>query len=425
MRSARNWRKRLVQSRYWLFLSVLGPGIIAANADNDATGILGYTLAGAKFQYSMLWALALCTLALAVCQEIGARMGVVTGKGLADLIREEYGVKITAVAMAALLIANFATTVAEFAGMLAAVQIFAGPNIRFILLPLMAIAVWMLVARGSYRGLERVLLAAAGVYILYIISACLSHPDWGQVVRQTFVPDLSHIQPVSTYVFVLISLIGTTITPWGQFYIQSSVRDKGINEKDYGYTRLDVFFGAFFTTGIAWFIIVCCGATLFRAGVHDIPDAGMAALALKPLAGTLATTLFAIGLFNASMFGAVAVPLSTAYALTEALGWESGVGRRPKEAPLFIGVFTFMVAIAALIVMLFPGHLTTLIILPNVVGAMLLPIILVITLRLANKKRLMGRYTNTRAMNVVAWVTTLVLIGLSVTLIGAILLGMA
>jgi NRAMP (natural resistance-associated macrophage protein)-like metal ion transporter len=405
-------------------LSVIGPGIIAANADNDATGILGYSLAGARFQYGLLWALLACTVALAVCQEIGARMGAVTGKGLADLIREEYGVKMTVVAMAALLIANAATTVANFAGILAAIQIFSGPEIRFVLLPLVAGAVWLLVARGSYRGVERILLLATGIYLLYVVSAWMAHPPWGTVLKQTVSPNLRNLTDLGGYVFVLINLIGTTITPWGQFYIQASVRDKGIRAEEYSYTRLEVFIGALFTTGIAYFIIVCCGATLFEAGVHHLEDAGQAAAALRPLAGPVASLLFAIGLFNSGCFGAVAVPLSTAYAVTESLGWESGVGRRPREAPLFIGVFTFLVVGSALTVMVFPRHLTTLIILPNVIGGMLLPIILVVMLRLVNNRRLMGSYVNGPVMNIVAWLTAAVLIVLSAVLIVGSILGL-
>jgi Mn2+/Fe2+ NRAMP family transporter len=398
-------------------LSVIGPGIIAANADNDATGILGYSLAGARFQYGLLWALVGCTVALAVCQEIGARMGAVTGKGLADLVREEYGVRVTIFAMAALLVANAATTVANFAGILAAIQIFAGPGIRFVVLPLVAAAVWMLVARGSYRGVERILLFATAIYLLYVVSAWLASPPWATVLRTTVAPDLRGLTDIGGYTFVLINLIGTTITPWGQFYVQAAVRDKGIRVEEYGYTRVEVIVGAVFTTGIAYFIIVCCGSTLHAAGIHGFEDAGQAAAALKPLAGPLASLLFAIGLFNSGCFGAVAVPLSTAYAVTEALGWESGVGRRPREAPLFIGVYTLLVVGSALTVMLFPKHLTTLIIVPNVIGGMLLPIILVAMLRLVNNRRLMGGYVNGPAMNAIAWLTALGLIVLSVVLV--------
>ena len=261
------------------------------------------------------------------------------------------------------------------------------------------------------------LLAASLIYVFYIVSAFLAHPNWSQAVQQTFVPDLRAISPIRDYVFMIINVVGTTITPWGQFYIQSSVRDKGIEAKEYGHTRADVLFGAFYTNLIGYFIIVCCGATLFAAGIHQVNDAGQVAKALEPLAGPLATALFAIGLFNASCFGAVTVPLSTAYAVTEALGWESGVGRRPREAPLFVGTFTFLIVSAALLVLTWPSHLAALIILPNIVGAVLLPIILVLMLLLVNKKRIMGRYTNSRTYNAIAWATTAVLVSLSAVLL--------
>ncbi len=410
-------RTGMPPSRLWVFLGVLGPGIIAANADNDASGIYGYSLAGAQYRFAMLWVLVLSTFALGVAQEICARMGAVTGKGLADLIREEYGVKITLCAMLALLVANFATTVSEFAGILAAVQLFAGPNARFWVLPLVCGVIWMLVARGTYKRLERVLLGASLIYLLYIVSAFLAKPDWGVVLRETFVPNFKAIAPLKDYVFMVINVVGTTITPWGQFYIQSSVRDKGISPDQYGNTRIDVYFGALSTNLIAFFIIVCCGATLYKAGIHQVEDAGQVAKALLPLAGSLATALFAIGLFNASCFGAIAVPLSTAYAVTEALGWESGVGRRAREAPLFIGTFTFLIISAALLVMFFPSHLVALILLPNIVGGILLPIILVLMLLLVNNRRLMGQYTNNGTFNVIAWTTTVMLTVLSVILL--------
>ncbi len=410
-------RKLLRQSNIRLFLAILGPGLIAAAADNDATGIYGYSLAGAAYKYEMLWVLVIVTFSLAVMQEIGARMGAVTGKGLADLIREQYGVKITLFAMITLLVANFSTTVAEFAGVEAAAEVFAPNTIRFIVVPLAALAVWLFVTRGSYRSVERPLIIGSAIYFAYVISALLAHPRWGEVLHATIAPNFGVIHPLGAYIFMVINVVGTTITPWGQFYIQSSVRDKGITTEDYGYERTDVFFGAFFTNFIAYFIIACCGATLFMAGIHNVNDAGQAALALKPLAGGLATILFAIGLLNASLFGAITVPLSTAYAITEALGWESGIGRRIKEAPLFIGIFTFLIAASALIVMFLGKNLTLLIILPNIIGGILLPIILILTIRLVNNREIMGRYTNSRTYNLIAWITVVVLILLSLVLL--------
>jgi NRAMP (natural resistance-associated macrophage protein)-like metal ion transporter len=412
-------RARPFWSRLRLLMAVVGPGIIAANADNDAGGIFGYSQAGAQYQYKMLWVLVLSTFALGVAQEIGARMAAVTGKGLADLIREEYGVKITMFAMSALLIANFATTISEFAGILAAVQLFvAKPWFRFILLPAVAGLVWLLIARGSYRKLERVLLAASLIYLLYIVSAFLAHPTWHVVLRDMVKPNFHHLGSMNAYVFMIINVVGTTLTPWGQFYIQSTVRDKGVKAKDYGVLRADVLFGAFFTNFIAFFIIVACGTTLYAGPNSSIPtDAHQLLKSLAPVAGPAATALFAIGLFNASCFGAITVPLSTAYSITEALGWESGMGRRIREAPLFVAVYTLLIIISALVVMFFPGHLGYLIILPNIVGGILLPIILVLTLQLVNKRRLMGRYVNSPIYNAVAWATTVVLIILSLVLL--------
>ncbi len=248
-----------------MLFSILGPGVIAATADNDASGIFGYALAGAQYQYSMLWVLVFTCIALGVSLEICARMGAVTGKGLADLIREEYGIKITLLAMAALLVANFATTVSEFAGILSAVEMVAGPAARFWVLPLVSVAIWMLVTRGSYKGLERILLGASLIYLLYIASAFLAHPDWGRALRETVAPDFRKVSPLKDYAFMVINVVGTTITPWGQFYIQSSIRDKGVRADEYPLTRLDVLFGAFFANFIAYFIMVACGATLYAA----------------------------------------------------------------------------------------------------------------------------------------------------------------
>ena len=399
------------------FFVVLGPGLITANADNDASGVFGYSLAGAAFQYRMLWVLVASTFALAVAQEMCARMGAVTGKGLADLIRERFGVKIAFWAMIALLIANFATTVSEFAGILAAITLYLPPYSRFFVLPITAMVIWALVTKGTYHVVERVLLSASRVYLLYIGSAFLAKPDWGQVFHETLFPHTGTVSDLGPYVFMIINVVGTTITPWGQFYLQASIRDKGIGPEEYPFTRLDVFFGALFTNLIAFFIVVCCGATLYTAGIHELRDAGEAAQALLPLAGPMATALFAIGLFNASCFGAIAVPLSTAYAISESLGWESGVGRRSTEAPLFVGVFSFLLFASVLVVMLFPQHLTLLIILPNIVGGVLLPIILVLMLLLVNDRGIMGEWINNRLQNVVGWGTTAIIATLSVLLL--------
>jgi Mn2+/Fe2+ NRAMP family transporter len=451
----RRLRTRLLRSRLLMTFAILGPGIIAANADNDASGIYGYSLAGAQYGSAMLWVLVLVTISLGVCQEMGARMGVVTGKGLADLIREEYGVKVTFFAMGILLIANFATTVSEFAGITAAVQIFAPTASRYlaehlfahilghppacmlsaewaqmaarwIIVPLTAVGIWLLVTRSNYKRVEKFLLYASVIYLAYIVSAFKAHPHWGDVLRQTVMPSTKGVVIDRLYLLAVINIIGTTITPWGQFYIQSSVRDKGDRVEDYAHRRIDVLFGAFFTNLIAFFIIVCCGATLFRVGMHSqdlkamadrFGDAGQIAVALEPVAGGLAAALFAIGLFNASCFGAITVPLSTAYAVSESLGSESGVGLRAREAPMFVGVFTALIFTSAFSVLLVNDkYLSFLITLPNIVGAALLPVILILSLRLINNPRIMGQYTNSRIFNVIAWTTTIVLVILSTIL---------
>ncbi|HLK55168.1 MAG TPA: divalent metal cation transporter [Chthonomonadaceae bacterium] len=429
-RDTRQTRRRLLNPKLLLLLSLIGPGIIAANADNDASGIYGYSLAGVQYEYGMLWVLVLVTISLGVCQEMGARMGAVTGKGLADLIREEYGVKVTFFAMIVLLIANYATTVSEFAGITAAVQIFAPPHYRSLIswcvVTLVAGGIWLLVTRGNYKRVERILLYASLIYLAYIVSAFMAHPPWGEVMQQMAWPHLKGIRLDHVYIFAVINVIGTTITPWGQFYIQSTVRDKGIRADEYPYTRLDVLFGAFFTNFIAFFIIVACGKTLFQAGLdptiaaNKFNDAGQIALALRPVAGSLAAVLFAIGLFNASCFGAITVPLSTSYAITESLGSESGLGRRAREAPMFVGVFSFIIFFSALTVLALgnrPEYLAALILLPNIVGAALLPIILVLSLRLINNKRLMGDKINGPVLNVIAWATAVILIILSLILL--------
>lgn len=409
-------RSRARASYLLLLLSVVGPGVIAANADNDASGIYGYSLAGVQYQYRLLWILVLVTVSLGVCQEICARMGAVTGKGFADLIREKYGVRITLFAMATLLVANYATMVSEFAGISAATEMFAPDRVRWIVVPVMAVLLWILITRGTYTRVERVLLVASVVYLAYIASAIMAHPHWPVVIRQMVWP--AGVRWTQDYTFMVINVVGTTITPWGQFYIQSTVRDKGIRVGKYWITRADVLFGAFFTNFIAFFIIVCCGATLYHAGqAPNYADAGAIAAALRPVAGSAAAILFAFGLFNASCFGAVTVSLSTAYALTEAFGTESGLGRRAREAPIFIGVLTVLLFTSAATVLFAGRYLTVLIILPNLVGGMLLPIILVLMLRLVNDPAVMGSYTNSRVYNAIAWTTTVVLIILSVVLV--------
>ena len=406
----RVWMRQLL-----LMLSVIGPGLITANVDNDATGITGYSLAGAQYGYGLLWAVVLVTISLAVVQEMAARMGVVTGKGLADLIREKFGVRITFWSMLLLLIANAATTVAEFAGVAGAMDIFGVSP--FIAVPVAAVVVWVLVIRGSYRYVERILLVLCLIYFSYVISGFLVHPDWGEVLHQTLVPP---IQLNQGYLLTLVAVIGTTIAPWMQFYQQSAIADKNIKIAHLRYEQLDTYLGAFLTDFVAFFIVVCTGATLF---VHHIQinQAKDAALALAPLVrgnGQIAEILFGVGLLNASLMAASVLPLSTAYSIAEAFGWERGVGRRFSEAPQFLTLYTSIIVVGAGITLFVPAdRLVFVLDLPNVVGGMLLPLILVLMIILCNDRRLMGRYANGRGKNVVAWVTTIVMTVLTLLII--------
>lgn len=409
-RTRRVWVRQLL-----LMLSVIGPGLITANVDNDATGITGYSLAGAQYGYGLLWAVVLVTISLAVVQEMVARMGVVTGKGLADLIRERFGVRITFWSMVLLLVANVATTVAEFAGIAGAMDIFGVSP--FIAVPIAATVVWFLVIRGSYRYVERILLALCLIYVSYILSGFIVHPDWAQVFHQTIFPPF---QLKQRYLLTLIAVIGTTIAPWMQFYQQSAIADKQIKVAHLRYEQLDTYIGAFLTDFVAFFIVVSTGATLF---VHHIQinEAKDAALALVPLVGgngQFAEILFAIGLLNASLMAASVLPLSTAYSIAEAFGWERGVGHTFKEAPQFLFLYTFIIVVGAGITLFVPSdRLVFVLNLPNVVGGMLLPLVLVLMIQLCNDRRLMGRYVNGRIFNVVAWLTTVIMTVLTLLII--------
>jgi NRAMP (natural resistance-associated macrophage protein)-like metal ion transporter len=387
--------------RLALILAILGPGAITGVADDDATGIAGYSIAGAQYGYDLLWALGIAMVALMICQEMVARMGAVTGKGLADLIRERFGVKITLIAMVTLLIANAATTVAEFAGIAAASEIF-GIS-RYVTIPVAAVAVFSMVVWGTYRKVELVLLTVSLVFISYVITGFKASPDWVAVGRGAAIPSV-HLN--IGYLTVLIGLIGTTITPWGQFYLQSAVVDKGLGVRDLKHARADAYIGSFITTFIAFFIIITTAATLYA---HNLPADTVTEVAqsLRPFAGDFAEKLFAIGLLNASLMAAAVLPLSTSYAICEAFGWERSVSRPVREAPTFFALFGGLIALGALAVLVPGVPLLILIFLPNVIGAVLLPIILVLTLLLVNERRLMGQYVNGRARNVVGWATTI------------------
>jgi NRAMP (natural resistance-associated macrophage protein)-like metal ion transporter len=383
-----------------LFLGVLGPGIITGTVDNDATGITGYALAGSQFGYDLLWLLIVTAVCLAAIQEMVARMGTVTGKGLSDLIRERFGVAPTVWIMILLFIANAATTVAEFAGIAGASQLLFGEVARYVAIPLCAFLVWFLVLRGSFRVVERILLTLALVFVAYIVSAFLAHPNWGEVVHHTLVPT---IHPSTSFVLIFITIVGTTITPWMAFFQQSNVADKGLSPKDLRFERIDTYTGILALNIVAFFIIVATGATIFAQHVHVDPSDPSAfariALGLKPLAGPFAEQLFAIGLLNASLMGASVLPLSTTYAITEAFGFERGIDKSFSEAPAFLTIYTTMIVLGAGIAM-FPGAPLALITnLPNIVNGLLLPLLLPILILLANDRRVMGRYANTPLFN--------------------------
>jgi NRAMP (natural resistance-associated macrophage protein)-like metal ion transporter len=402
----------VLRGRFLFFIAILGPGIITSVVDNDATGIAGYSIAGAQYGYSLLWVLLLSALALVVVQEMAGRMGAITGKGLADLIREQFGVRVTMLAMLTLLIANATTVVAEFAGIAAAAEILHVS--RYIAIPIAAFSVWFLVVWGSYRRVERILLVGASVFLVYVIAGFVVHPDWGEVARSTVVPSF-HLS--SGYLAVFIGIIGTTITPWMQFYQQATVVDKGIEASDYVYEQVDIWVGALVLYIAALFIVVVTGATLHA---HNIPIEGAAdaAKALEPLAGRFAEVLFAIGLLNASLMAAAVLPLSTSYALSEAFGWERGVNRGFREAPVFLGLYTGLIAFGALVVLWPKAPLFILLWLPNVVGGILLPVILVLMLKLVNDKSLMGQYANGPFRNAVATVTAGAIVALTVIYLG-------
>ncbi len=404
-------RGRRFITQLLVFLAVMGPGLITANVDNDAGGITTYSLAGAQFGYKMLWTLIPITLALIVVQEMSARMGVVTGKGLADLIRENFGVRITFWVMVALLIADIGNTIAEFSGVAASLEIFNLP--RWVSVPGAAVAVWLLVVRGTYRMVEKIFLVACTVYFTYIVSGFLAHPGWSEVGWALVTPTFEFR---TDYVTMLIGVVGTTIAPWMQFYLQSAVVEKGIRVEEYQASRLDVVVGCIITDVVAFFIIVCCAVTLNKAGIH-IETAKEAALALAPLAGKWCSVLFAFGLFNASIFAASILPLATAYYICEGFGWESGIDRKYSEAKQFYWLYTAIIVAGAGFVLIPHLPLLKIMLFSQVVNGVLLPFILVFMLVLINKPRLMGTHRNGPWFNFAAWSTALILIALTAYLV--------
>ena len=401
------------RNNFLIFLGVLGPGIITASANNDAGGIYTYSVAGAQFGYSLLWTLVPITVALVVVQEMVARMGVATGKGLADLIREEYGFRTTFLLLGLLLIANLGNTISEFAGLASGMSIF-GVS-RYIAVPLGALLVWALVVKGTYRMVEKVFLIACVFYVAYLISGFLARPDWKTAVNNAVSPSLRFD---SSYLYMIIGLVGTTIAPWQQFYLQSAVVEKGIKRDNYRQSRWDVIIGCMITDLIAFFVIVACAATIYVSGQRQIADAGDAALALAPLAGQFASTLFAFGLINACLLSACILPLATAYHVCEGLGLESGISKRVHEAPGFYSLYTGLIFLGALaVVLLSESKQIPIILLSQVANGFILPFVLIFMLRLSNRGDLMGEYRNSRLFNVIAWGTCAVMITLTLLLV--------
>jgi NRAMP (natural resistance-associated macrophage protein)-like metal ion transporter len=409
----RRWRTRIL-----LFLAVLGPGFITANVDNDSGGILTYSQAGAQYGYSLLWTIIPITIALIVVQEMCARMGVVTGKGLSDLIREEFGLRLTVVLMILLVVVNYTNVVTEFIGIAGSLHLF--HVTKFISVPLCAALVWFMVVKGNYKSTEKIFLVASLVYISYIFAGVLSQPSWHTALLATVKLPEKAVWHDKSYMYMAIGIVGTTIAPWMQFYLQSSIVEKGIRVKDYPASRLDVIVGSFFTDLVAWFIIVACAATLFVHGMGAIQYAADAAEAMRPLAGDYAFILFAFGLFNASVFSASILPLSTAYTACEGLGLESGVDKSFREAPFFYWLYTLLIAGGALSVLVLPdAQLINFAILSQVLNGVLLPVVIILMLMLINRRDLMGGHKNSPIWTVIAWATSVIVIGMTmVTLWG-------
>jgi Mn2+/Fe2+ NRAMP family transporter len=406
----KGWKSRLA-----LVLAVVGPGFITANVDNDAGGIFTYSQAGAEFGYSLLWTMIPITIALVVVQEMSSRMGAVTGKGLSDLIREEFGFRITFFLMLALIVTNFGNVVAEFAGVASSLELF-GIS-RYIVVPLAAVVVWLLVVQGTYASVEKIFLAASAFYVCYIIAALLAHPDWKAAAVATVSRPSGTGMRSYGYLFMIIGLVGTTIAPWMQFYLQASVVEKGITARQYRASRWDVILGCLFTDIVAWFIIVACAATLYAKGRADIKDAADAAQALRPLAGEYAYLLFAAGLFNASLFAASILPISTSYAVCEGLGFESGIDKKFHEAPVFYWLYTALIIAGAGVLLIPKFPIVHIILLSQVVNGAVLPFVLIFMLLLINDSELMGEYVNSRRYNIIAWATVVVMVTLTLAMV--------
>ncbi len=394
-----------------MFISVMGPGIITANVDNDAGGITTYSLAGSQFGYDLVWLFIPMIIALAIIQEMGVRMGVVSGKGLADLIREKVGIKLTFLMTIALLAANMGNILAEFSGISVSSGIFGVPN--FIALPVAALVVWLLVVKGTYKSVEKVFLAASTVYLSYIVAGFISQPNWALAVHNIVIPQ---IVPSEAYITMVIGLVGTTIAPWMMFYLQSSVVEKGITLNNLKYSRMDAVLGAIVVNIVAFFIVIACAATINANGiqVNNVADISKA---LVPFAGQYAGLLFAFGFLNASLFAASILPLSTAYYVCESLGFEAGVSKGFREAPVFHGLYLGLIILAVIIIMIPNVPLLSILYLSQVANGILLPFLLILMLLIINDKRIMGEHVNSRLFNIISWATVIIVMSLSIALV--------
>jgi len=390
--------KRSIKREAMMYAAVAGPGIVTALAGNGASGITTYSVIGSRFGLSLVWLLTICTVSLAVFQEMSARMGVVTGKGLASLIRERFGLRLTLFAMVVLLVANVAITIAEFAGVAASLELF-GLS-KYVTVPAIAIFIWVVVTKGSFSRVEKVFLAMCLIQVSYLVSGFMVKPDWGQVALSMVKPEVS-TNPA--FILAAIAIVGTTVAPWMQFFMQSNVVDKGIDMEEYRYEKVDVITGSILSNVISLFIIICTAFTLFP--VQVVQTAEQAAVALSPLAGSGAKWLFGFGLFGASMLSASIVPLSTSYAVCEAFGWESGIGRKLSEAPIFFGIYSFSILLGVVVVLIPGVSLVRIMLLAQELNGILLPVILVFMLTIINDPQIMGEHVNGPASNAIAWIT--------------------
>ena len=410
MASLRNPLTRLL-----FLLSILGPGFITANVDNDAGGIYTYAAAGAHYGYRLLWTIIPVAILLAFAQEISARMGVVTGKGLSELIREEYGLRITAFLMLGLVACNLGDVVSEFAGVASSTQLF-GVS-KYISVPIAAVLVWSLVVFGDYKKLEKIFVFLSFLYIAYIITAVLARPEWSVAAKETLRPPGFGELKDPNFLYLSVGIIGATIAPWQQFYLQASVVDKGTKRSHLRYSQADAIVGSVFSVIVAAFIVIACAATLYASGHHQIHDAADAAQSLRPLGGQYAFILFSVGLLNASLFAASILPLSTAYTVCEALGFESGLNKKFNEAPIFYWLYTGLIAVGALIILIPEFPLVRVAVLSQVLNGILLPAVLIFMLLLVNKSDLMGRFKNPKLYNAIAWVLTVIVIVLTIAML--------